>query len=120
MGKLKKKRKEKKALPVTSKEPGQWELPGVELLTAVCVSVFLCLCLFITTPTVCVFYFHVFCVSSLFSLSGFVLVATVLPLTITESQQHVAVIKSKEIGEKERRGEKRLWGDFAQKKSPDG
>lgn len=39
-----------------------------------------------------------------------------LLLTIAGSRQHVAVIKSKEIGEKEWGGEKRLCDDFARKK----
>lgn len=64
-----------------------------------------------------VFFFLNFRVfSASFPCQDSALVEVVLLLTIAGSRQHVAVIKSKEIGEKEWGGEKRLCDDFARKK----
>lgn len=63
-----------------------------------------------------VFFLNFRVFSASFPCQDSALVEVVLSLTIAGSRQHVAVIKSKEIGEKEWGGKKRLCDDFARKK----
>lgn len=81
-----------------------------------------CMCLFTAVPPhvwvcaeVCFLFPCVFRILPIWPVRT-VSVGAVLSLTMAGSREHVAVIKSKEIGKRERGEIKRLCGDFAKKK----